>query len=87
MEADGLEEIEANGNANAGDYYVTGKTLGPGTYPAIARYDSAPNPMLVSTISADGQPDDRAHRRDRRRDRADGRPEHAHGRRGHQGRR
>ena len=56
MEADGLEQIEANGTANAGDYYVTGKTLGPGTYPSIARYDSAPNPMLVSTISATGSP-------------------------------
>ena len=56
MEADGLEQIEANGNANAGDYYVTGKTLGPGTYPSIARYDSVANPMLVSTISATGSP-------------------------------
>ncbi len=56
MEADGLEEIEANGIADAGDYYVAGKTLGPGTYPSIARYDGAPNPLLVSGISAAGSP-------------------------------
>jgi len=56
MEADGLEQIETGAGANAGDYYVTGKTLGPGTYPSIARYDSAANPMLVNTISAAGSP-------------------------------
>jgi M6 family metalloprotease-like protein len=56
MEADGLEQIEAGLGANAGDYYVTGKTFGPGSYPSIARYDSAPNPMLVNTISAAGSP-------------------------------
>jgi hypothetical protein len=56
MEADGLEQIEAGLAANAGDYYVAGKTLGPGTYPSLARYDLAANPMLVSTISATGSP-------------------------------
>jgi M6 family metalloprotease-like protein len=56
MEADGLEEIEANGIADAGDYYVAGKTLGPGTYPSIARYDGAPNPLLVNGVSAAGSP-------------------------------
>ena len=56
MEADGLEEIEAGAGANAGDYYVAGTTLGPGTYPSLARYDSTANPMVVNTISATGSP-------------------------------
>ena len=48
----------------AGDYYVTGKTLGPATYPVDARYDDTANPMLVQHHLRPGQPDDRAHRRD-----------------------
>ncbi len=54
MEADGLEQIEAGSAANSGDYYVTGRTLGPGTLPSIARYENPANPMLVHTISANG---------------------------------
>jgi M6 family metalloprotease-like protein len=56
MEADGLEEIEKNYWANAGDYYVTGKAIGPATLPSIARYDNLPNPMLLHDISAAGSP-------------------------------
>ena len=87
MEADGLEEIEANGRANAGDYYVAGKTLGPGTTPSLARYDGAANPMLVSTISATGSPMTAHIDEIVDADRADRRPEHADGRGRHQGRR
>ncbi len=56
MEADGLEEIEAGGWGDAGDYYVSGKTLSPVTTPSIAKYDGTPNPMKVWSISALGSP-------------------------------
>jgi M6 family metalloprotease-like protein len=60
MEADGLEEIEHTpphgGAANAGDYYVTGRTLDPWTVPSLARYDLAANPLRLHGISAAGSP-------------------------------
>ena len=40
MEADGLEEIEQNLRANAGDYYVSGATFGPTTKPDSSSYYS-----------------------------------------------
>ena len=39
MEADGLEEIENGGGANAGDYYTQGKSLSPYSKPNSRRYD------------------------------------------------
>ena len=38
MEADGLEEIEQNLQADAGDFYVPGKRFGPDTYPNSDSY-------------------------------------------------
>ncbi len=45
MEADGLEQIEAGGSVNAGDFYVTGRTFGNATVPNSNEY--AGNPTLV----------------------------------------
>jgi M6 family metalloprotease-like protein len=60
MEADGLEEIERTlpygGVADAGDYYVAGRTLDPWTLPSLARYDFAANPLRLHGISAAGSP-------------------------------
>jgi M6 family metalloprotease-like protein len=56
MEADGLEEIEAGSNANAGDYYNSGETFGPTTLPASSKYDGTPSRMGVRSISANGSP-------------------------------
>jgi len=60
MEADGLEEIERTaphgGAADAGDYYVAGRTLDPWTSPSLARYDFAANPLRLNGISAAGSP-------------------------------
>ena len=39
MEADGLEQIEMNWWADAGDYYTVGDTFGPDTIPNSNRYD------------------------------------------------
>jgi len=56
MEADGLEEIEANGGgtANAGDYYVAGTVFGPTTWPSSARYDGTQIWMGIDSVSAPG---------------------------------
>jgi M6 family metalloprotease-like protein len=54
MEADGLEEIEANRDFNAGDIYVQGKTFGPGTVPSSTRYDGKSSSVEVSKITASG---------------------------------
>jgi len=57
MEADGLEEIETgDGNADSGDYYVAGKTFGPATTPNSNRYSGTQTDILVSNISASGNP-------------------------------
>ena len=32
MEADGLEQIEANGGGNAGDFYASGRSFTPTTF-------------------------------------------------------
>ncbi len=54
MEADGLEEIERNLVADAGDYYTLGDTFGPDTTPASAAYDGSATGISVSNISASG---------------------------------
>jgi M6 family metalloprotease-like protein len=51
MEADGLEEIERNGGANAGDYYVPGKAFGTGTVPNTGAYDGSLTNVDLGTIS------------------------------------
>jgi M6 family metalloprotease-like protein len=61
MEADGLEEIERlnppyGGAANAGDYYVAGRSIDPWTHPSLARYDYEANPLRLYGISATGSP-------------------------------
>jgi M6 family metalloprotease-like protein len=50
MEADGLEQIEANGMANAGDYYVPGKTFGATGVPSSAMYGGQPSCVSVYNI-------------------------------------
>ena len=52
MEADGLEEIEAGGWADAGDFYKTGKTLGPATRPSGYAYGKAKAVVVRDIISA-----------------------------------
>jgi M6 family metalloprotease-like protein len=54
MEADGLEDIEANRGFNAGDLYKPGKTLGPNTKPSSARYDGKSSFIEISKIAAAG---------------------------------
>lgn len=57
MEADGLEEIETgDGRADAGDFYVSGRTLPVTGLPSTTRYDGVANPMQVVDISAAGDP-------------------------------
>ena len=51
MEADGLEEIEQGGSANAGDYYSAGESFGPGTAPNSNKYDGAITGVFVNNIS------------------------------------
>jgi M6 family metalloprotease-like protein len=54
MEADGLEEIEAGGSADAGDFYQTGNELSPTSTPNSNDYDSADTGITVDDISAAG---------------------------------
>jgi len=55
MEADGLEEIETgDGRADAGDYYVSGKTFGPSTIPNSNRYGGSATGVLVNNIWPSG---------------------------------
>jgi M6 family metalloprotease-like protein len=55
MEADGLEEIETgDGRADAGDYYIPGKTFGPDTIPNSHRYNWTFTGIRVKDISASG---------------------------------
>ena len=56
MEADGLEEIEAGGQADSGDFYTTGDVFGPSTTPNSARYDGATTNLTLDTISAPTDP-------------------------------
>lgn len=50
MEADGLEQIEAGGSANAGDYYQTGNELSPTSTPNSNKYDGS-NPGIGITCN------------------------------------
>ena len=54
MEADGLEQIEMNWWADAGDYYTVGDTFGPGTFPNSHRYDGTSTGIVAENISASG---------------------------------
>lgn len=54
MEADGLEQIEQNISVNAGDFYVSPKTFGPGTVPNSRNYASSPTNVQVDQLTAAG---------------------------------
>ncbi len=54
MEADGLEEIERGLPADAGDYYVPGRTFGPLSYPSSIRYDGTATGVTTTDISPPG---------------------------------
>jgi M6 family metalloprotease-like protein len=54
MEADGLEEIEMNFWADAGDYYTAGDIFGPSTFPNSNRYDGTSTGIKVENIVASG---------------------------------
>lgn len=51
MEADGLEEIERGGQADAGDFYRDGDLFGDATMPSSRRYDGAPTNVELADIS------------------------------------
>ncbi len=54
MEADGLEQIEAGGRAECGDYYKSPFFLGPCTTPSSNRYDGTSTGLWVADISSPG---------------------------------
>jgi M6 family metalloprotease-like protein len=54
LEADGLNEIESGGGANAGDYYQTGNELSPASSPNSHRYDDSDSGVTVNDFSAPG---------------------------------
>lgn len=55
MEADGLEEIETkSASANAGDYWISGKTFDSSSTPNSLRYDGSITGMGIKNISAPG---------------------------------
>jgi len=54
MEADGLEEIERNLSANAGDYYVPGKALNKNTVPNSNAYNNSQTNAYLDTILSAG---------------------------------
>lgn len=54
MEADGLENIEANREYDVGDFYAQGKTFSPSSTPSRARYDGSSSFVEVSNITASG---------------------------------
>jgi len=51
MEADGLEEIERGGRADAGDFYGVGDTFGTDTVPNSRRYDGVSTNLFIESIS------------------------------------
>ncbi|MCX6565870.1 MAG: M6 family metalloprotease domain-containing protein [Candidatus Aminicenantes bacterium] len=55
MEADGLEEIEKNRGANAGDFYTPGGAFNSGTTPNSNAYDGARTNASVDKITVLGQ--------------------------------
>ncbi len=52
MEADGLEEIELGGRADAGDFYSPGDVFDSQSSPASLRYDGVPTNISVDSITA-----------------------------------
>jgi M6 family metalloprotease-like protein len=54
MEADGLEEIEQNKQANAGDFYLPGKSFGDVTTPSSVAYSGQPTRVEVGGIARAG---------------------------------
>jgi len=56
MEADGLEEIENNGWAEAADYYKAGMSLGASGTPNTSRYDGTPTAMGITNITGTTSP-------------------------------
>ncbi len=54
MEADGLEEIEGGGGADADDYYTSGDKFGPCTTPNSKKYDGTSTGIEISNFSAPG---------------------------------
>lgn len=56
MEADGLEEIERNYGADAGDYYTQGDSFGNSTVPNSKRYGGTPTGLTLNAISAYADP-------------------------------
>ena len=52
MEADGLEEIEAGGNADAGDLYVAGRSFTPTTTPNSLFYGGSNSEVRVTNIES-----------------------------------
>jgi len=56
MEADGLEEIEKDLDADGDDYYVSGKTFGTATTPNSNRYDGTETGVVVFDIGPSGNP-------------------------------
>jgi len=54
MEADGLEEIEKNRLANAGDFYIQGKTFNKNTTPNSNAYDGSLTNAYLDTITSAG---------------------------------
>ncbi len=51
MEADGLEEIEQNKWANAGDFYTAGKEFTPETTPNSDSYSAGPTDIQITGIA------------------------------------
>jgi M6 family metalloprotease-like protein len=54
MEADGLEEIERGGYADAGDYYVAGKSFNKNTSPNSDAYDGSRTDVFLDSIANAG---------------------------------
>ncbi|MEE4272285.1 MAG: M6 family metalloprotease domain-containing protein [Thermoanaerobaculales bacterium] len=51
MEADGLEEIESGGRADAGDFYTPGDLFNNGTTPSSNRYDGVPTNLAIDSVT------------------------------------
>jgi M6 family metalloprotease-like protein len=56
MEADGLEEIESGGSADAQDYWNSAQTFSSTSTPACSYYNGEPCPFEVTNMSAPGAP-------------------------------
>ena len=54
MEADGLEEIERGGRADAGDFYTPGDLFDTQSFPASLRYDGVPTNLAIDSIATAG---------------------------------